>query len=272
MVERFDLERFGWNAPDRLEVAGRFHGREEPPAEPILIVTGGGTPHRLHVAPDSAPADDGAWRAVFVWDGVPVGVESAALELGPDLVVDLPPPGAGEAQSLDIRHAEADGEPVAPPPAGRDVAMQAQRLAAEQHAEELRAALERAEEELARARSDLESERNGRAADAERFRDGLAQVQASAEQALTAERAQAERATAQNHRETEALREELQAARAQAEREAEARREQAAAGEELQQRLSALEDAGTEAGEMRADAERLLERLTKLAGALDPGK
>jgi hypothetical protein len=260
MVERFDLERFGWNAPDQLEVSGRFHGREEPPAEPVLIVTGGGAPHRLQGTPDSAPADDGAWRAVFVWEGVPVGVESATLELGPDIVIDLPPPGADQPLSLDVQRADAGGEPVAPPPVGRDVAMQAQRLAAEQHAEELRAALERAEEELARARSDLETERSGRAADAERFRDGLAQVQASAEHALTAERG-----------ETEALRDELRAARGQAEREAEARREQAAAGEELRQRLSALEDAGTEAGEVRSDAERLLERLTKLAGALDPG-
>lgn len=236
MVERFDLERFEWNAPDRLEVSGQFHGLQEPPSEPVLVVNGDGTPHRLQAAPDSAPTDGGQWRAEFVWDGVPVGVDSAVLELGPDIVFNLPPPGKAEAQALEVR-----------PPGGSEVALQARLLAAEQQAEELRAALERTESELARARSDVESERAGRAADAERFRDGLAQVQASAEQAIAA----ADEQTASD---------------------AEALREQAAAADELQQRLSAVEDAGTEAGELRDDAERLLERLTRLVGALDAGK
>jgi hypothetical protein len=226
MVERFDLDRFEWNAPDRLEVSGQFHGLEGPAAEPILIVHGGGMPHRLHAQPDSVPTDGGQWRAEFVWDGVPVGVESAVLELGPDISIELPPPGARSGQPLDVHH-----------DAGADVALHAQRLAAEQQTEELRAALERTEAELARARSDLDSERAGRAADAQRFRDGLAEVQASAEQALAGERAKTER-------EVEALR----------------------------GRLSAIEHAGTEAGEMRADAERLLERLTGLVDALDAGK
>jgi hypothetical protein len=232
MVERFHLERFEWNAPDRLEVSGQFHGLQEPSSEPVLIVNGDGTPHRLHAAPDSVPTDDGQWRAEFVWDGVPVGVDSAVLELGPDMVFNLPPPGTA---------------PVAPPPGGSALAMQARLLAAEQQAEELRAALGRTESELARARSDVDSERAGRTADAERFRDGLAQVQASAEQAIAA-------------------------ANEQAASDAEKLREQAAATDELHQRLSAVEDAGTEAGELRDDAERLLARLTRLVGALDAGK
>jgi hypothetical protein len=226
MVERFDLDRFEWNAPDRLEVSGQFHGLEEPTAEPILIVHGGGMPHRLHAQPDSVPMDGGRWRAEFVWEGVPVGVESAVLELGPDITIELPPPGASPAQPLDVHHE-----------ASTDVALHAQRLAAEQQTEELRAALERAEAELARARSDLESERTGRAADAQRFREGLAQVQASAEQALAAERASSEHDL-----------------------------------ETLRKQLSVVEHAGAEAGEMRADAERLVQRLTGLVDALDAGK
>jgi hypothetical protein len=233
MVDQFDLERFEWNAPDRLEVSGQFHGLEGPAAEPVLIVHGGGSSHRLHAEPDSAAHDNGQWHAEFVWDGVPVGVESAILELGPDIAIDLPPPGAGSTPSLDVRHAEGA--------AGTDVALQAQRLAAEQETQELRAALERTEAELARARSDLESERTGRAADAQRFREGLAQVQASAEQALAAEREKAER-------------------------DAETLREQAVAADGLRQRL------GAEAGETRAAAERLLERLNGLVDTLDAGK
>jgi hypothetical protein len=283
MVERFDLERFGWNAPDRLEVSGQFHGLEHPPADPVLIVNGDGTPHRLQAAADTVPADAGQWRAEFVWDGAPVGVDSAVLKLDPDIVIELPAPGA-EPAALDVRHADVDGEPAG-------FALQAQRLAAEQETAELRAALERAEAELARARSDLDGERSGRATDAERFRDGLAQVQASAEQALAAERAQAahdaealreelETARAQAANDTEALREELETARAQAANDAEALREEletarAQAEHEadgLRQRLGAVEHAGTEAGELRADAERLLERVTRLADALDAGK
>jgi hypothetical protein len=247
MVERFDLERFGWNAPDRLEVSGQFHGLQQPPAEPVLIVNGDGTPHRLQAAADSVAPDAGQWHAEFVWDGAPVGVDSAVLTLGPDIVIELPPPGAGPTAALDVHHADVEGEPAG-------FAVQAQRLAAEQETAELRAALERAEAELARARSDLDGERSGRATDAERFREGLAQVQASAEQALAAERAQAAH-------DSEALREELETARAQAEREADG----------LRQRLGAVEHAGTEAEEVRADAERLLERVTKLADALDAG-
>ena len=223
MVERFDLERFEWNAPDRLALSGRFHGLQEPRSEPVLVVNGDGDPHRLHAAQDSVPEDGEQWRAEFVWDGVPVGVDSAVLELGPDIAIELPPPGAGPEQSLDVRH--------------ESVALQAQALEAEQHTAELRAALERAEADLARARSDVESERSGRAADAQRFRDGLARVQASADEALTAERAKSER-------EIEALRE----------------------------RIGGLEHAGAEAGELRADAERLVQRLTGLVDALDAGK
>jgi hypothetical protein len=222
MVERFDLERFEWNAPDRLEVSGQFHGLQEPVGEPVLIVNGDGDPHRLEAAADSAPTDDGEWRAEFIWDGVPVGVDSAVLELGPEVVFDLPPPGT---------------QPQ--PPIALDVALQAQLLGAEQKAEELTAALERTEAELERARTDLESERSGRAADAERFRDGLAQVQASAEQAIAAAREQAA--------------------------------SDATAAADLRRRLGAIQDAGSEAEEVRDDAERLLARLRQLVDALDTG-
>jgi hypothetical protein len=219
MEERFELERFEWQAPDRLEVAGRFHGLEKAPAEkPVLVVSGGGAERRLN-AVDEVPAEDGqAWRAQFVWDEPPVGVEAAALELGPDIVVDLPPPGAPKTVL----------QPRSPQPG--DVALQADLLAAEQEVQELRSALERTQAELDRARSDVEGERSGRAADAERFREGLAQVRASAEQAVAAAEAEVDA---------------------------------------LQQRLSAFEGVGTEAGELHADAQRLLARVTKLVDVLD---
>jgi hypothetical protein len=295
MVERFELERFEWQTPDRLEVAGRFHGLQEPPAhEPVLVISGGGAAHRLNAVPEMAPAppEEGkAWRAQFVWDEAPVGVEAAALEMGPDLVVDLPPPGAKTTllrpDYLDVRHtqqeddampadptAEPETEPQATTASG-DIALQADLLAAEQEAQELRSALTRAQAELERARSDIEAERSGRAADAERFREGLAQVRASAEQALAGAQADADQRDKELRDARAALEDsevarvelgrQLEAAettRAQAEREAEA----------LQQRLGPREAIGADADELRADAQRLMERVTKLVDVLDTGK
>jgi hypothetical protein len=222
MHEQFEVERFEWQAPDRLEVAGRFHGLQKPPAEtPVLVVSGGGVDHRLNAVEESPVGEGEIWRAQFLWHEAPVGVEAAALELGPDIVVDLPPPGTATAL-LRPRRASAG-----------DVGLQTELLAAEQEMQELRSALERTEAELDRARSDVEAERSGRAADAERFREGLAQVRASAEEAVAAAEAEVER---------------------------------------LQQRMSAVQGVGREAGELRADAQRLLQRVTKLVDVLDDGK
>ena len=161
MVDQFELERFEWQAPDRLEIAGKFHGLQAPPAgDPVLVVSGGGAAHRLEAVPeivDGPPEDGKAWRAQFIWDEAPVGVDSAVLEVGPDIVVDLPPPGTERAvlrpRSLESREETAHVRTAA----SSDVALQADLVAAEQHAQELRAALERAGAEIARARADLEA-------------------------------------------------------------------------------------------------------------------
>src|SRR5919108_6673048 len=96
MEEQFELERFEWRAPDRLEIAGKFHGLQATPAEePVLVVNGG--EHSLRSDPETAPGppEDGeSWCAQFVWDETPIAVEAAALALGPDVVVDLPAPGS----------------------------------------------------------------------------------------------------------------------------------------------------------------------------------
>ena len=325
MKEQFELERFEWQAPDRLEVAGTFHGLQEPPADkPVLVVSGDGGVHRLETDPESEPGppEQGEpWCAQFVWDETPIPVEAAALALGPDLVVDLPAPGSRRTllrpRFLGVRRtaAEAEAEVEAEPEveveveveteaeSRTDIGAQAELVAAEQQIQELRAALERTEEDLARARADVETERSGRAADAERFREGLARVRTSGEQALSdaeteaaalgerleaaesaradmeteaaahrerVEAAETERAEAES--EAAALAERLEAAEtAQAEMEAEVAtlREQVAEADALRQRTTALETAGAEAGEMRADAQRLFERLNRLADALD---
>jgi hypothetical protein len=289
-----------------LEIAGKFHGLEQTPAdEPVLLVSGSGEAHRLKAVGEIVPSalEDGKpWRAQFVWDETPVGVEAAVLEFGHDLVVDLPAPGAKQtllrprfinvrrapddapADDVPVEENEAPAESDAPaetepeaevPAASGDVALRADLVAAEARIEELSAALRRTEEELARARADLEAERDGRAQDAERFREGLARIRTSAEQSLAAAQSEVQQLAEQG----EAARTELssqleaaEAARTQADTEAATLREQVAAADELRTRLSAFEDAGAEAGKMRADAQRLLERLTKFVEALDAGK
>jgi hypothetical protein len=288
MGERFELERFEWQAPDRLEIAGRFHGLEQSPDDtPVLVVSGDGEAHQLHSVGESVsgPPEDGkSWQAQFAWEEAPVGIEAAVLEFGPGMMIELPAPGAKRTQRrqrfIDVRRAEEDAAPAeedtAPAEAdtapaerdaapdhatrvatGGDVALEADLVAAEARIQELRAALERSEADLDHARADLEAERTGRTQDAAQFHDGLARVRASAEQALAAAQAEAQQ-----------LRDDSEAARA----EAATLREQVAVVDELRQRVSALEAAGADASEMRADAQRLLERLTRFAEALDAGR
>ena len=63
----FELERFAWGAPDRLELSGRFIGLPDAPSDtPVLVLTGEEGVHRLPVDPDSlsGPPEDGLpWRA-----------------------------------------------------------------------------------------------------------------------------------------------------------------------------------------------------------------
>src|SRR5918999_2061009 len=115
----FELERFVWGAPDRLEISGTFAGVGDPPAgSPLLVVRGNGDTHRLPAVLDSVsgpPADGHRWLAAFAWLEAPVAFDAAVLELG-DLVVELPEPGARRQlfrhQVLEVRR--SDAEPVAP--------------------------------------------------------------------------------------------------------------------------------------------------------------
>ena len=67
----FELARFVWEAPDRLEVSGRFFGLPyEPADDPVLVVDGVDGTYRLPVISDSfsgPPKDDRRWNAAFAW-------------------------------------------------------------------------------------------------------------------------------------------------------------------------------------------------------------
>ena len=58
----FELERFAWAGPDRLEVSGTFAGlRHAPDDDPVLVVSGGDGSHDLVAVPGSlsGPPEDG---------------------------------------------------------------------------------------------------------------------------------------------------------------------------------------------------------------------
>lgn len=93
----FDLERFEWTAPDRLEVAGRwFDTRGLRFMRPTLELRTDDERHRLLALLEHKPwaAEEGElWVAAFPWDGDRVKLTAAELAVGPNLAVELPVPG-----------------------------------------------------------------------------------------------------------------------------------------------------------------------------------
>ena len=95
----FELERFQWSGPFRLEVEGRWFGvRGRRFVRPVLTVQVRGRRRRLLATLDHKPwqvDDTGSWIAAFPWDGSRDGVGRAELEVGA-LMVELPPPGGSK--------------------------------------------------------------------------------------------------------------------------------------------------------------------------------
>jgi hypothetical protein len=90
----FELECFEW-AEERLEVAGRWKGLGPHRLNrPVLTVeTDTGRRKRIVAMPGGhlgAPGE--TWRASFAWPGDPAQITGAELEVGGNLVVDLPLP------------------------------------------------------------------------------------------------------------------------------------------------------------------------------------
>jgi hypothetical protein len=116
----FEVERFEWTAPGRLEVVGRWFGlRGQRFLRPTLDVEVGGQSRRLLALLEHKPwvaAEGGEWVATFAWEGDPVDFTGAELAVGPDLAVELPPAGVPAAAAK--RKAEervAERREAAPP-------------------------------------------------------------------------------------------------------------------------------------------------------------
>lgn len=291
----FELKRFAWATPDRLELSGTFGGLRDAPADasPVLVVRAGERVHRLPAVPASlsGPPEDGhGWHAQFAWQVAPVAFEVAELQLGAKLTVELPAPNAKRrltrARALEVRTAEGPREIVSGPRTPAEaVGSQVELLAAREEVREVQVAMQRVQAELARARDDLEAERERRSVDGERFRDGLARVRESAEAALAAEQGamtqlgielrEAQEAIEAKDAAIETLRGELEAAGAEqiqaestARAEAERLRTQLAKFEsdakETERLRAELDKTHGSIDEARSDAERLLGRLAAI--------
>ena len=90
----FELETFEW-VDDRLEVAGRWRGvGSRRLSRPVLTIDTASTRRKRIVALPGGPAGGNGeiWRAAFSWPGDPGEITGAALEVGGNLLVDLPLP------------------------------------------------------------------------------------------------------------------------------------------------------------------------------------
>ena len=218
-------------ADDRLEIAGHWSGvRGRRFVRPVLWLHEGGGRRRLVAVLDHKPwaAQDGdPWVAAFPWDGGPFEPERAELEVGSDLVVELPVPGGPKPPSELVRTraelAEAQDE-------------------AERARKEAAATAARAAEEVERLRGERDQARE----DAERARaDGERLVNDEWQQRQRALQAAEEAATRAR---------EADAARALAERQLSAAR---AAHARLEEQLAAVEAERARLGAADAEQERL---------------
>jgi predicted nucleic acid-binding Zn-ribbon protein len=258
----FELERFEWARPDRLEVEGRWHGVRRRLARATLVVEVDGKRRRLKALPDVDAGSAERWVAAFPWEGEMPKLPGAELEVGRGIVVDLPRPRRSKARGAATTPAEpipaTSREKREATPGRNEVdRLIAVLTAARTDAEEAGAQAAAAEAEVSALRDRAEAAE----AAGSRAASELEAVQARAEAAeteLEAMRARAEAAEADletegrraNAAEAELETERERASTAEAELEARRGRSQ-----EVESELTALE-ARAEAAEAEATALR----------------
>src|SRR3954470_2904111 len=100
----FELERFGWAGDERREVRGRwFAVRGRRFVRPTLTLRAAGRRRRLIALLDHKPwpaTEDEPWTAAFAWRGPHEAITAARLEVAPDVILELPPPGEAAAGTI----------------------------------------------------------------------------------------------------------------------------------------------------------------------------
>src|SRR5215216_1835793 len=142
----FEVERFEWTSPDRLELVGRWSGlRGHRFLRPTLDVEVGGERRRMLADLEHKPwaPDDGQdWIATFTWRGDPGDFDEAELTVSPELAVQLPAPGGTVAKGASkVAQPAAERRPARRP---RTAVLEGELAAALTEAERLAEELERA--------------------------------------------------------------------------------------------------------------------------------
>src|SRR3954447_22066425 len=155
----FELARFEWADPTRLEVEGTWNGVSRLRARATLVIEVDGRRRRLRALPEDAGTPE-KWSAAFGWDGEDIPrLGGAELEVGRGIVVDLPRPRSSKAR------AQLPQEPI--PATTRDDKdagpgrAEAERIIAA--LDSARAEAEEARETLARVRAERDELRAGAA-------------------------------------------------------------------------------------------------------------
>jgi hypothetical protein len=208
----FTLFRFEHTAPRRLDLAGAWSGADRRDgAQPVLILHEPGGAHRLELV-TGVLGNPRNWSAVFAWDGDPMTIERAELELGDGLRVNLPTSdfkrGRHRFERVQLPVVEPD-RPAAPPHGTDVLAVHAAMVAAWEEAAEAQEEVARLRVDTERARGEARRERARREAESARLRESVTAVRRLAEEALQRERETAQQGSAQ----VEELRAELAAAR-----------------------------------------------------------
>src|SRR3954453_14011099 len=153
-AQTFEVERFAWTAPDRLELEGRWTGvRGVRFVRPTLVLVAGEEHRRALPRLDHKPwpAEDGVlWLAAFPWDGAPLDADAGELSVAPGIVVPVPAPDLppGTPRRAGARPAAAAPTPQASRPRS---------ASGEQGLVQRAAATEKAQQELATQRQAREA-------------------------------------------------------------------------------------------------------------------
>src|SRR3954453_15447079 len=95
----FELARFEWVAPTRLEVEGAWNGVSRLRARATLVIEVDGRRRRLKALPGDTGTPE-QWSTAFCWDGDDIPrLQGAELEIGRGIVVDLPRPRSSKARA-----------------------------------------------------------------------------------------------------------------------------------------------------------------------------
>jgi uncharacterized coiled-coil DUF342 family protein len=224
----FELARFEWVDPTRLEVEGTWNGVSGLRARASLVIEVDGRRRRLKALPGDTGTPE-KWSAAFGWDGDDIPrLQGAELEVGGGIVVDLPRPRSSKAR------AQLPKEPI--PATTRDDKDAGPGRA---EAERIIAALDSARAEAEEAREALARMR----AERDELRAGTAE--------LDALRARAE--------EADGLRAEVEELRARA-AEADELRGRAEEADSLRAQQEDLRARAEEADSLQAEREELLRR------------